>query len=123
MCITVEKTHLKLLAKKLNGVVAELRREAPTRATEFLLSVDPGYAEATIIFRDFPKRHGNIISAAVKLALDGHVGGLSQSEKNFTFLSGAKVAVDNFFLSSTGRIYLFETRRDFSKVRLDAQKS
>ncbi|BDV37537.1 hypothetical protein DSM21852_07900 [Methylocystis bryophila] len=55
------------------------------------------------------------------MALAGHVGGLSKTEARFSFLSGVSVSVDNFFLSATGKIYLFETKRDIANVR-DALK-
>jgi hypothetical protein len=123
MCITVEKAHFDQLAIRIKQTVADLVAIAPSRRSEFLLELDPGYAEAAIVFRDFPKAHGNIISAAVGVALDGHIGGISKCEKTFTFLSGAKVSVDNFFMTSRGQIFLFETKRDFKQVRKDNQRN
>jgi hypothetical protein len=123
MCITVEKAHFDQLAKRIRKTVADLVAKAPSRACEFLLELDPAYVVPAVVFRDFPKPHGNIISDAVGVALKSHTGGISESEKKFKFLSGAKVSVDNFFVTSRGQIFLFETKRDFGNVRVDLQRS
>jgi hypothetical protein len=117
MCIAVERAHFDQLALDIRGKILKLRRSATQRGSEFLLTLEPGYAEAAIVFRDFPKAHGNIIQLAVGVALAGHVGGRSETEKRFKFLSGASVSVDNFFLARTGKIYLFETKRNIAQVR------
>ena len=123
MCITVEKAHFDQLAIRINETVAGLVTSAPSRGSEFLLELDLGYAEAAIVFRDFPKAHGNIIRDAVGVALKGHIGGISECEKKFKFLSGASVWIDNFFMTSRGQIFLFETKRDFGNVRVDLRRS
>lgn len=117
MCIAVERAHFEQLIRDIREKISILRRSAPERGSEFLLSLEPSYAEAAIVFRDFPKAHGNIIQKAVGMALAGHVGGLSKTEVRFSFLSGVTVSVDNFFLSARGKIYLFETKRDIANVR------
>jgi hypothetical protein len=122
VCISVEQAHFDQLARHAREKILELRRSATERGQEFLLSLQPGYAEAAIVFRDFPKVHGNIIQKAVGLALSGHVGGRSETEKRFKFLSGISVSVDNFFLARTGKIYLFETKRDIRNVRVDMRE-
>ena len=60
MCLWVEKAHLRELVSSANESVEAIRFKSSERAKDFLLQLPPGVAEAAIIFRDFPKRHGNI---------------------------------------------------------------
>jgi hypothetical protein len=117
--MTIEKAHIAALSEEFRFSIESLVLKAPNRAKDFILELDPSVAAPAIIFRDFPKLHGNIIQRAVGMALNGHIGGLSETEKKFKFLTSV-VSVDNFFLHSSGQIYLFETKRDMRQVRDDA---
>ncbi|WP_336485672.1 hypothetical protein [Methylobacterium nigriterrae] len=119
MCFWVEKAHLQELIRSVSSRVDELRLGAPAKSKDFLIELHGRTAEAAIIFRDLPKVHGNVIQRAVGIALENHPGGYSESSKDFTFLSGLRVQVDNFFLSSKGQIFLFETKRQHGTIRED----
>jgi hypothetical protein len=98
MCINVERAHIEALQETLDASIRTLKKNAADRSRDFLLQLDPAYATPTIIFRDFPKSHGNILQKAVGIALNSHVGGYTKTEMRFDFLSGCAVSVDNFFL-------------------------
>jgi hypothetical protein len=123
MCITVEKAHISSLAKTFQSSIERLIADAPNRAKDFILELEPKIAPAAIVFRDFPKLHGNIVQNAVGVALSSHKGGYSETEKKFQFLSSPTISVDNFFLHSSGQIYLFETKRNMQTVRQDAAEA
>ncbi|WP_426613276.1 hypothetical protein [Bradyrhizobium sp. McL0616] len=123
MCISVERAHIETLIETLEASITTLKHSASERSQEFLLQLDPTYAQPAIIFRDFPKTHGNIVQRALGIALNSHIGGYTKTEMRFGFLSGSKVSIDNFFLHSSGQIYLIETKRDMSNVRLDAAEA
>jgi len=123
MCITVEKAHIAELAKRFQSSIEKLIADAPNRAQDFILELDSAIAAPAIVFRDFPKLHGNIVQDAVGVALQSHVGGYSETDKTFKFLSSLNVSIDNFFLHSSGQIYLFETKRDMGQVRRDAAET
>lgn len=69
MCLWVEKAHHQELIQNVRETLSELRDLAPERARDMLFDLPPRIAAAAIIFRDFPKRHGNIIEKAVGIAL------------------------------------------------------
>jgi hypothetical protein len=117
MCLWVERAHLRELAARVEKAIDEIRQEVELRSVEYLLQLPSRIAEPAIIFRDFPKKHGNIIQRAVGIALANHVGGYTRTSARFRFLSGLSVEVDNFFMASNGQIYLFETKRDHSQIR------
>jgi hypothetical protein len=117
MCLWVERAHLRTLLSGVRAQLREIREAASERATDLLFQLPSAMAEPAIIFRDFPKRHGNIIQKAVGIALQNHAGGFTQTSARFPFLSGLTVEVDNFFMNSNGAIYLFETKRDQKNVR------
>ena len=85
------------------------RGHSPRRCNKSdpFLALHPAHAQELIFYRDFPKRHGNLINAALCIALKSHPGGLSLIESRFSFLSGCDVSVDNFFVDQTGKIRLF----------------
>src|SRR5262249_32557315 len=117
MCLWVEKAHVLELVRSVNAALSELRKAAPNRAHDLLFDLPPAAIEPAIIFRDFPKRHGNIIQRAVGIALQNHPGGYEATSATFNFLSGLDVQVDNFFMAADGQIYLFETKRDQGNIR------
>jgi hypothetical protein len=102
MCITVEQAHITALSTEFRSTINRLKADVPNRAKDFILELDPAIAPSAIIFRDFPKHHGNLIQRAVGIALGSHIGGYSATEKRFTFLSGFKIIIDNFFVHSSG---------------------
>jgi hypothetical protein len=120
MCITVERAHIEQLRQSINASITKILDDVSERSEEFLLKLKPPAASAAIVFRDFPKAHGLIIQRAVGIALDSHVGGYSETEKRFKFLSGCQVKIDNFFLHNSGQIHLIETKRDMATVRKSA---
>ena len=117
MCITVERAEIRLLNGKLNGIINGIRDTAPSRAQDPFMALDPSAAIPMALFRDFPKTHGNIIQHAVGIALKSHLGGLSEVQKRFSFLSGCQIEIDNFFVSRHGKIYLIESKRQIDTVR------
>jgi hypothetical protein len=117
MCLWVERAHVQELIRSVHETLSTLRDLAPERAQDMLFDLPPRIAAAAIIFRDFPKRHGNIIQRAVGIALENHPGGISQTAARFSFLSGLQVEVDNFFMTRNGQMHLFETKRDYDNVR------
>jgi hypothetical protein len=117
MCLWVEMAHHQQLIQNVRETLSELRDLAPERARDMLFDLPPRIAAAAIIFRDFPKRHGNIIQRAVGIALEHHPGGIAQTAARFKFLSGLHVEIDNFFMTRRGQIHLFETKRDYNNVR------
>ncbi|KGT79199.1 hypothetical protein MA20_17885 [Bradyrhizobium japonicum] len=117
MCLWVEKAHVKQLINSVEATLERLRKAAPQRAHDLLFDLPAAVVEPAIIFRDFPKAHGNIIQKAVGIALQHHPGGYEQTSLSFSFLSGLKVEIDNFFMASDGQIYLFETKRDQGNIR------
>jgi len=117
MCLWIEKSHLRELVDSVDTALNELREAAPSRAHDLLFDLPPVATLPAIIFRDFPKRHGNIIQRAVGIALQNHPGGYVQTSASFAFFSGLQVEVDNFFMAANGQIYLFETKRDQGNIR------
>ena len=120
MCLHVERAHLIELRSNALKALNDLKAAAAYRGQkDFFLHLSGATAEAAIVFRDFPKRHGLIIQKAVGLALLGHAGGYVETSKRFSFLSGMKVEIDNFFVHSSGQIYLIETKRDYDSTQKD----
>lgn len=117
MCLWIERAHVRELRKNVTKTLERLRKAAPDRAHDLLFDLPPAVAPVAIIFRDFPKSHGNIIQNAVGIALGHHPGGYTLTSANFKFLSGLAVQVDNFFMAADGQIYLFETKRDQGNIR------
>lgn len=118
MCLHVERAHVERLKATISFAFADLKANAPQTANnDFLLRLSPSVAVPSIVYRDFPKRHGNIIQEAVGIALASHRGGYSAVSKRFHFLSGLQVSIDNFFLSSSGQIFLIETKRNHENIR------
>jgi len=115
MCLHIEKSHIKLLKYKVLRSVKDLQVSANALSDPFL--GHPRYARDIVVYRDFPKRHGNLIQDAVAIALASHPGGISALRKRFPVLSGITVEVDNLFVASNGQIFLFETKRQFDTVR------
>jgi hypothetical protein len=117
MYLWVEKAHVRELIKRVEATLDDLRELAPERSHDLLFDLPPAAVVPAIIFRDFPKRHGNIIQDAVGIALSHHPGGYEVTSAKFKFLSGFAVDVDNFFMAADGQIYLFETKRDQANIR------
>jgi hypothetical protein len=59
----VEKAHVRELIKRVEATVEatldDLRELAPERSHDLLFDLPPAAVVPAIIFRDFPKRHGN----------------------------------------------------------------
>jgi hypothetical protein len=73
MCFWVEKAEVR---KLIGGVRTRLERlRKIPRASDLLFDLPQAVILPAIVFRDFPKSHGNIIQEAVDLALRSHPGG------------------------------------------------